>query len=114
VDTLTADKRSILTGEEDVGRSQLGGLTDSANRGGGVVPCLHLLLVHSSGLEWSPHGTRADGAIDQYKVIASSIDGLLDSDTLGNELIGQYSDHGNLSTLGHGVVEERWRSSVCD
>jgi hypothetical protein len=62
VDTLTADERSILTGEEDVGRSQLGWLTDSANRSGGVVPSLHLLLVHGGGLEWCPNGSGADGA----------------------------------------------------
>jgi hypothetical protein len=39
---------------------------------------------------------------------------LLDSDTLGNELVGENSDHGDLSALGHGVVKERWGSSVCD
>jgi len=39
---------------------------------------------------------------------------LLDSDTLGDELVGEYSDHGDLGTLGHGVVEKRWGSSVCD
>jgi hypothetical protein len=60
VDTLTADERSILTGEEDVGGSQLGWLTDSADRSGGVVPSLHLLLVHGGGLEWCPNGSGAD------------------------------------------------------
>lgn len=31
VDTLTTDKTSILTGKEDVGRSQLGWLTNSTD-----------------------------------------------------------------------------------
>lgn len=39
---------------------------------------------------------------------------LLDSNALGDELVGEYSDHGDLSALGHGVVEEGWGSSVCD
>lgn len=39
---------------------------------------------------------------------------LLDSNALGDELVGEYSDHGDLSALGHRVVEEGWRSSVCD
>jgi hypothetical protein len=39
---------------------------------------------------------------------------LLDSDTLGDELVGENSNHGDLSALGHGVVEEGWGSSVCD
>jgi len=38
----------------------------------------------------------------------------LDSDTLGDELVGEDSDHGDLGALGHRVVEERWGTSVCD
>jgi hypothetical protein len=114
VDTLTADERSILTGEEDVGGSQLGWLTDSANRSGGVVPGLHLLLVHGGGLEWCPYGSRADGADCQLRSIGVEGLSLLDSDTLGDELVGEYSNHGDLGALGHGVVEEGWGSGVCD
>jgi hypothetical protein len=39
---------------------------------------------------------------------------LLDSDTLGDELVREDSDHGDLGTLGHRVVEEGWGASVCD
>ena len=114
VDTLTADKRSVLTGEEDVGGSQLGWLTDSANGSGGVVPGLHLLLVHGGGLEWCPNGSGTDGTGCQLRFLEKGGVSLLDSDTLGDELVGEYSDHGDLGTFGHGVVEERWGSSVCD
>jgi hypothetical protein len=30
---------------------------------------------------------------------------LLDSNTLGDQLVGEYSDHGDLSALGHRVIE---------
>jgi hypothetical protein len=78
------------------------------------VPCLHLLLVHSGGLEWCPNGTGADGAVMSASTRQGKRLSLLDSDTLGDELVGEDSDHGDLGTLGHGVVEERWGSSVCD
>jgi hypothetical protein len=42
------------------------------------------------------------------------LESLLDSDALGDELVGEYSDHGDLSALGHRVVEKRWGSGVCD
>jgi hypothetical protein len=114
VDTLTADERSVLTGEENVGGSQLGWLTDSANGSGGVVPSLHLLLVHGGGLEWCPNGSGADSADCQLRFLGKGELSLLDSDTLGDELIGENSNHGDLGALGHGVIEEGWGSSVCD
>lgn len=39
---------------------------------------------------------------------------LLDSDTLGDELVGEDSDHGDLCALSHGVVEKGWGPGVCD
>lgn len=79
------------------------------------MPCLHLLLVHGSRLQWGPDRSGTDSA----ETISTGTDSsrendLLDSNTLGEELVREDSDHGDLSALGHGVVEQGWRSGVCD
>lgn len=38
----------------------------------------------------------------------------VDADTLGEELVGEDTDHGDLGTLGHRVVEEHGGSGVSD
>jgi hypothetical protein len=63
-----------------------------------------------SGVQTGPGQTALIVSLDPMGERVS----LLDSDTLGDELVGEYSDHGDLGALGHGVVEERWGSSVCD
>lgn len=63
------------------------------------MPRLHLFFVHSGRLERCPNGTWADG---------------VDSDTLGQELVGKTSDHGDLCTFGHGVIDQHRRSSIRD
>lgn len=47
----------------------------------------------------STHGSRADG---------------VDSDSLADELVGQTTDHTDLSGLGHGVVEQRGGTGIGD
>jgi hypothetical protein len=91
VDSLATDERSITGSQEHVGRSQLGRLTDPSDRRRILVPFLERVLVHGGFLERSPDGTRGDG---------------VDSDTLGEKLVAEASDHGDLGTLGHCVVEE--------
>lgn len=60
VDRLSGNEAAVLAGEEDVRRAELGRLADSANGRGRLVPFLHLVLVHRSGLQRRPHGAGAD------------------------------------------------------
>lgn len=63
------------------------------------MPSLHLLLVHGGGLKRGPDGTWANG---------------VDSDTLLEELVGETSDHGDLSAFGHRVVDKHGWTGVSD
>lgn len=91
VNSLTADERSVAGSQEDVGRSQLGWLTDPANRCRVLVPFLERVLVHGGLLKRSPDGAGSDS---------------VHSNTLGEELVAEASNHGDLGSLGHGVVEK--------
>ena len=88
---LTADERSVTGRQEDVGRSQLGWLTDPANRRWVLMPFLERVLVHGGLLKRGPDRAGSDG---------------VHSDTLGEELVAETSNHGDLGSLGHSVVEE--------
>lgn len=58
VDGLSGDEASIRRGQEDVGRTQFGGHTDSTNRCRVLVPFLQGVLVHCGFLERSPRKRR--------------------------------------------------------
>ena len=91
VDGLTANERPVAGSQEDVCGSQFGRLTDPADRRRVLVPFLERVLVHGGLLQGRPDGTGRDG---------------VDSDTLRQELVAEAADHGDLGSLGHGVVEE--------
>lgn len=56
---LTADERTVLRRQKDVRRAKLGRLADTADGSRRVVPFLHLVLVHRSGLERGPDGYKS-------------------------------------------------------
>jgi hypothetical protein len=54
MDGLSRDEGRVGRGEEDVGRSELGRHTDSADGSGRLSPLAEGVLVHGSGLQRSP------------------------------------------------------------
>ena len=98
VNALSADEAPVLTGEEDIGRTELRRLADSADRGRRVVPLFHLVLVHGGRLERGPHGSRADR---------------IDPNPLLEKLVRETSDHRDLGSLGHRVVDQHGWTGIC-
>jgi len=98
VDRLSTDEAPIRTRQEHIRRAEFARLADPSNGRRRAVPLLHLLVIHRGWLERGPNGTGADG---------------VDADPLGDELIGEAADHGDLRAFGHAVVEEHRGSGVC-
>lgn len=94
MESLSSDEAGILGSQEDEASSDLGWLTWTAHWRG------ELLLSrawHGRWDEWSPDWSWADG---------------VDTDALGQLLVGQSAGESDDGSLGGGVIEEIWATDV--